>query len=76
MPWVGGGGPHAHTTTQPNHHQPPQPTHYPTHTITQKKQLVFRNPITATGAVGSAVGILGVLLYSLVKQYNDGQQQA
>jgi len=37
-------------------------------------QLVFRNPITTTGAVGSTVGIMGVLLYSLVKQHYDGQK--
>lgn len=37
-------------------------------------QLVFRNPITRTGAIGSAVGIGGVLLYSLVKQHYDGQK--
>lgn len=33
--------------------------------------LVFRNPITPTGALGSAVGIGGVLIYSLTKQYYD-----
>lgn len=33
--------------------------------------LVFRNPITLTGAVGSGVGIAGVLIYSLTKQYYD-----
>lgn len=30
--------------------------------------LWFNNPLTATGAAGSAVAILGVLLYSLAKQ--------
>eukprot|EP00952_Eustigmatos_sp_NYUAD-ZCMA_P007078 30160-Eustigmatos_ZCMA.PRE.1 len=34
-------------------------------------QLVFRNPISLTGAVGSAIGILGVLVYSLTKYYYD-----
>ena len=50
-------------------HPPNQPKSHPT------LQLVFRNPITTTGAVGSAVGVGGVLLYTLVKQHYDGQQQ-
>ncbi len=29
--------------------------------------LWFRNPLTLTGACGSAVAIIGVLLYSLAK---------
>ena len=33
--------------------------------------LVFRNPISVQAAVGSAVGIGGVLLYSLTKQYYE-----
>jgi solute carrier family 35 protein E1 len=33
--------------------------------------LVFRNPISLTAAVGSAIGVGGVLLYSLTKQYYD-----
>lgn len=41
---------------------------------TTHAQLVFRNPITTTGAMGSAVGIGGVLLYSLVKQHYDSQK--
>lgn len=48
------------------------PTKFPSHPTLQ---LVFRNPITTMGAVGSAVGIGGVLLYTLVKQHYDGQQQ-
>jgi len=31
--------------------------------------LVFRNPVTVQAGIGSAVGISGVLLYSLTKQY-------
>jgi len=33
--------------------------------------VVFRNPITATGAIGSAVGIAGVLVYALTKEHYD-----
>jgi solute carrier family 35 protein E1 len=33
--------------------------------------LVFRNPISVQAAVGSVVGIGGVLLYSLTKQYYE-----
>jgi hypothetical protein len=33
--------------------------------------LVFRNPISVQAAIGSAVGIGGVLLYSLAKQYYE-----
>lgn len=33
--------------------------------------LVFRNPVTVQAAIGSGVGISGVLLYSLTKQYYE-----
>ena len=33
--------------------------------------LVFRNPISVQAAIGSAIGIGGVLLYSLTKQYYE-----
>jgi len=33
--------------------------------------LVFRNPVSKQAAVGSAIGIGGVLLYSLTKQYYE-----
>jgi solute carrier family 35 protein E1 len=33
--------------------------------------MVFRNPITMQASIGSGVGIAGVLLYSLVKQYYE-----
>mmetsp|Transcript_41690 Transcript_41690/g.47139 ORF Transcript_41690/g.47139 Transcript_41690/m.47139 type:complete len:82 (+) Transcript_41690:624-869(+) len=33
--------------------------------------LVFRNPISLQAGIGSAVGISGVLLYSLTKQYYE-----
>ena len=33
--------------------------------------LVFKNVITSQAAVGSAIGIGGVLLYSLTKQYYE-----
>jgi len=33
--------------------------------------LVFRNPVTVQAGIGSAVGISGVLLYSLTKQYYE-----
>lgn len=39
-----------------------------------QQQLVFRNPITATGAVGSAMAIGGTAVYSLVKQHYDSQK--
>ena len=35
--------------------------------------LVFKNVITSQAAVGSGIGIVGVLLYSLTKQYYDKQ---
>ena len=34
--------------------------------------LYFRNPLTLMGASGSAVAILGVLLYSLAKAQSGG----
>jgi len=34
-------------------------------------QIVFRNPISAVGAIGSAVGIGGVFIYSLTKAHYD-----
>jgi solute carrier family 35, member E1 len=33
--------------------------------------LVFRNPVTAQAGVGSAIGIAGVLVYSLTKNYYE-----
>merc|ERR1712029_130232 len=33
--------------------------------------LVFRNPISVQAAIGSAIGIGGVLLYSLTKQHYE-----
>jgi solute carrier family 35 protein E1 len=33
--------------------------------------LVFRNPVSVQAAIGSAVGISGVLVYSLTKQYYE-----
>lgn len=33
--------------------------------------LVFRNPITVQAAIGSAIGISGVLVYSLTKQHYE-----
>jgi solute carrier family 35 protein E1 len=33
--------------------------------------MVFQNEITPQAAVGSAIGIAGVLLYSLTKQYYE-----
>lgn len=33
--------------------------------------VVFRTPITLQAAIGSAVGLGGVLLYSLTKQYYE-----
>jgi len=38
--------------------------------------LVFRNPVTLQAAVGSAVGISGVLLYSLTKAHYERLEQA
>lgn len=37
--------------------------------------LVFRNPVTVQAGIGSAVGISGVLLYSLTKQYYESMEQ-
>jgi len=37
--------------------------------------MVFRNPISTQGIIGSAVGISGVLLYSLTKQYYESLEQ-
>lgn len=37
--------------------------------------LVFRNPISVQAAIGSIVGIGGVLLYSLTKQYYEELEQ-
>jgi len=33
--------------------------------------MVFRNPISVQAGIGSGVGIAGVLLYSLTKQYYE-----
>ena len=33
--------------------------------------LYFRNPLTAPGAIGSAIAISGVLLYSLAKARHE-----
>jgi solute carrier family 35 protein E1 len=33
--------------------------------------LVFRNPVTVQAGIGSGIGISGVLLYSLTKQYYE-----
>ena len=33
--------------------------------------IVFRNPISVQAAIGSAIGIGGVLLYSLTKQHYE-----
>lgn len=38
--------------------------------------MVFRNPITVQAGIGSGVGIGGVLLYSLTKQYYEKQEAA
>ena len=38
--------------------------------------LVFHNPISLQAGLGSAVGIAGVLLYSLTKQYYEKQDAA
>lgn len=37
--------------------------------------LVFRNPVSLQAGIGSAVGISGVLLYSLTKQYYEELEQ-
>lgn len=37
--------------------------------------MVFRNPISLQAGIGSAVGISGVLLYSLTKQYYESLDQ-
>jgi solute carrier family 35 protein E1 len=36
--------------------------------------MVFRNPITVQAGIGSGVGIAGVLLYSLTKQYYESRE--
>ncbi len=36
--------------------------------------MVFRNPITLQAGIGSGVGIVGVLLYSLTKQYYESME--
>jgi hypothetical protein len=38
--------------------------------------LYFRNPLTLTGAVGSAVAIFGVMLYSLAKAQEDAPKKS
>jgi solute carrier family 35 protein E1 len=38
--------------------------------------MVFRNPITVQAGIGSGVGIAGVLLYSLTKQYYETLEAA
>lgn len=38
--------------------------------------MVFRNPITVQAGIGSGVGIAGVLLYSLTKQYYENLEIA
>lgn len=37
--------------------------------------MVFRNPISLQAGIGSGVGIFGVLLYSLTKQYYESLEQ-
>jgi solute carrier family 35 protein E1 len=37
--------------------------------------LVFRNPVSLQAAIGSSVGISGVLLYSLTKQYYENLER-
>merc|ERR1711862_964866 len=37
--------------------------------------IVFRNPVSLQAAVGSAIGIGGVLLYSLTKQYYESLEE-
>ena len=36
--------------------------------------IVFRNPVSLQAGIGSAIGILGVLLYSLTKQHYEKQE--
>ena len=38
--------------------------------------MVFRNPISLQAGIGSGVGIAGVLLYSLTKQYYENLEAA
>jgi solute carrier family 35 protein E1 len=38
--------------------------------------MVFRNPISLQAGIGSGVGIAGVLLYSLTKQYYESVESA
>lgn len=38
--------------------------------------MVFRNPISLQAGIGSAVGIAGVLLYSLTKQHYEAKEAA
>lgn len=38
--------------------------------------MVFKNPVSMKAGIGSGVGIGGVLLYSLTKQYYEKQEQA
>lgn len=38
--------------------------------------LVFRNPVSLQAGIGSAIGISGVLLYSLTKQYYENLEKA
>eukprot|EP00957_Ditylum_brightwellii_P002517 192700-Ditylum_brightwellii.AAC.1 len=33
--------------------------------------IVFRNPVSVQAGIGSAIGISGVLVYSLTKQYYE-----
>ena len=37
--------------------------------------LVFRNPVSVQAGIGSAIGISGVLFYSLVKQHYEKLEQ-
>jgi solute carrier family 35, member E1 len=37
--------------------------------------LVFKNEITPQAAIGSIIGIFGVLLYSITQQYYEKQIQ-
>mmetsp|Transcript_2911 Transcript_2911/g.4289 ORF Transcript_2911/g.4289 Transcript_2911/m.4289 type:complete len:142 (-) Transcript_2911:21-446(-) len=36
--------------------------------------VVFRNPITTQGIIGSIIGVAGVLIYALTKQYYERQE--
>jgi solute carrier family 35, member E1 len=38
--------------------------------------MVFRNPISLQAGIGSAIGISGVLLYSLIKQYYEAKESS